>query len=446
MTDCRSSLAAHDAGRRANASDPHQMSAFGEIGYLVSQYPATSHTFIRREVEAMRRQGIPVATFSVRPAPDAELRTAADRTSAAETDYILPLSVPKLLDAHLRALFTRPLSYARTFALALRHRVPGARALLWSVFHFAEAIQLARSLKQRDIAHLHNHFGNSGAVVGLLATRFMKLPWSLTLHGISETDYPAGLLLADKIEAAEFVACVSWFGRAQAMRLVRPEHWSKLQIVRCGIDMQAIDSQPLKHIGRDTGPLEIICVGRLSAEKGQTGLVEALAEVRRRSIDVRLTFVGDGPERATLGEAVAATGMDAHVAFAGRLDEMATLAAIRRADLLVLPSFMEGLPIVLMEAMACGVPVIAARVAGIPELVEHGVSGLLFTPGHWAELADGIERIARDPGLAAACAEQARIVIAREFDIDRAIAPLVERFAGPRLAVALSPILESRAG
>ncbi|MFM9978667.1 MAG: glycosyltransferase family 4 protein [Sphingomonadaceae bacterium] len=415
------------------------MSARTTIGYLVSQYPATSHTFIRREVEALRRQGVAIATFSIRPPADAELRTAPDRASAAETEYILPLSLPKLLRAHLWALATRPLGYARTFAFALRHRVPGARALLWSLFHFAEAIQLAHSLEQRGIRHLHNHFANSGAVVGLLATRFLKTPWSLTLHGISETDYPAGLLLADKIAAAEFVACVSWFGRAQAMRVVHPDQWRKLAIVRCGIDMRAVAQHARPAKPRDATPLEIICVGRLSAEKGHAGLIEALAAVRQRGTTLRLTLVGDGPDRAMLDAAVANAGMTDAVHFAGRLDEAATLAAIAEADLLALPSFMEGLPVVLMEAMALGVPVIASRVAGIPELVEHGTSGLLFTPGNWRELGDAIERFANDPPLMARCAEAGREAVAREFDIDAAVAPLIAPFARHATALGMHP-------
>jgi len=417
------------------------MSAPGEIGYLVSMYPATSHTFVRREVEALRRLGLPIATFSVRR-PDTPPQTDRERAAAAETGYILPLSPGALFGAHLRAVFRHPVRYARTFALALRHRVPGARALLWSAFHFAEAIVLAHMLERRNVARLHSHFANSGAVVGLLATRFLELPWSLTLHGISETDYPAGLLLADKIAAADFVACVSWFGRAQAMRLVHPVHWPKLAIVRCGIDMRDVDEHRQASAPAPR-PLAIVCVGRLSAEKGQSGLIEAVAGVRARGIAATLTLVGYGPDRALLDAAVDAAGLGEQVTFAGRLDEGATLEAIARADLLVLPSFMEGLPVVLMEAMALGVPVIGPRVAGVPELIEDGVSGLLFTPGNWADLADAIARFADDRAFAAACAERAAATIASEFDIDRAVAPLLDYF---RAAAAQHAVTGGTAG
>ncbi|MET0386401.1 MAG: colanic acid biosynthesis glycosyltransferase WcaL, partial [Polyangiales bacterium] len=210
------------------------------IGYLVSLYPAPSHTFIRREVNALRAQGIDVQTFSVRTPMEAERVGAEDQQSFGETFYLLPMPPVRLLRSHLESLAQNPLGYASTFRLALTHRVPGAVALLRAVGHFAEAMVLARELERRGITHVHNHFANSGATVGYLATRYLGLPWSVTLHGISETDYPSGVTLPEKIMAASFVACVSHFGRAQALRLVPSSHWEKLQIVRCALDLSAL--------------------------------------------------------------------------------------------------------------------------------------------------------------------------------------------------------------
>ena len=260
---------------------------------------------------------------------------------------------------------------------------------------------------------------------GLFAAHFLNLPWSLTLHGISETDYPAGLLLGDKIRAARFVACVSWFGRAQAMRLVAPEQWSKFLIVRCALDLNSLADIPQNMRQRAQN---IVCVGRLSAEKGQAGLIEALVTVRQTIPNACLTFVGDGPEGAQLKAYANAALPEGAVTFAGRLDEQATLMAIASADLLVLPSFMEGLPVVLMEAMALGTPVIASRVAGIPELITDGVEGRLFTPGNWADLATAMTDMLSDRPGADRMAAAAKTKIAAEFDIDNAVAPLVERF------------------
>lgn len=398
------------------------------IGYVISQYPAPSHTFIRREVAALRARGLRVATYSVQRPPEG-LGGALDREAASTTFSALAQPFLRYVTVHLNAAATRPGRYLKTLALALRHRVPGARAALWSLFHFAEAILIAHQMRKDGVTHLHNHFANSGATVGLLATRFAGLGYSLTLHGISEFDYPAGLLLSRKIQAAQFVACVSRFGMAQAMRLTKPDQWNKLTLVRCGVDLDAL---PSAHTDPSSGELHIICVGRLSPEKGQAGLIEALAMLRDREVPCDLTLVGDGPDEEQIRALVDERGLTGQVHFAGRLDEPSTLARIATADILALPSFMEGLPVVLMEALALRVPVVATRVAGIPELVEDGMTGLLFDPADWAGLAEAIARLAHDSEFRCRLAEEGRRRIEERFAIDRAITPLAALLSATR--------------
>jgi glycosyltransferase involved in cell wall biosynthesis len=393
------------------------------IAYLTSQYPATSHTFISREVTAVRALGVPLDTFSIRPAGSAEMQDKGIAAESRNTFTVLEQPATAIVGAHLAALFTDPVGYFRTIGLALGHRPPGLRGFGLSLAYFAEAVVLARELKRRGILRLHNHFANSAATVGYLATRMLKMPWSFTMHGISETDYPAGLLLGRKIEAAEFVACVSYFGQAQAMRLVTPDHWGKLHIVRCGLPLSELP----EHAPSDAAK-RIISVGRLSAEKGQAGLLEAFATVAGSDPDLELILVGDGPERQRLRAITDRLGISGRVIFAGRLGEREALDQIARADILVLSSFMEGLPIVLMEAMATGTAVIASRVAGIPELVEDGKSGLLFTPSNWDELASCIRRLAGDDGLRKELARNGRAVVEAQFDVKRSAQQLRELF------------------
>lgn len=395
------------------------------IAYLISQYPAPSHTFIRREVAALRAAGLTIGTYSVRR-PVSGGAGARDAEDAAATFVILAQSALAMARAHFAVLLRGPARYFGAFALALRHRAPGARALLWAVFHFIEAVVLADRLRRDRAVRLHNHFANAGATVGMLAARIADLPWSLTLHGISEFDYPAGLLLADKIERARFVACVSRFGMAQAMRLTAPTQWPKLHLVRCGIELAElpIPTSP----AREGGPLSLICVGRLSSEKGHAGLLEAMALLRERGVPVHLTLVGDGPQQAALLAQIGTLGLEGQVTMTGRLDEAATLRAIGAADALVLPSFMEGLPVVLMEALALRKPVVAARVAGIPELVDEGVTGLLFTPADWPALASVIAMLAGDRTLGERLAAAGRQRVETSFAIERAVAPLLPLF------------------
>jgi glycosyltransferase involved in cell wall biosynthesis len=307
---------------------------------------------------------------------------------------------------------------------------------LLSIAHFGEAILLADQLRGRKISHLHNHFANSGATVGLLASQHAGISWSFTIHGISEFDYPAGLLLPDKIAAATFVACVSYFGRAQAARVVDPRQWPKLTVVRCGIEIEKLPPR-----GPNTGEhVRLIFVGRLSAEKGVAGLLEALSLMPSET-NCTLTIVGDGPLRADLERQCVALGLRHRVAFLGRLPETETLAEIARSEVLVLPSFMEGLPIVLMEALALGVPVVASRVAGVPELVADGQTGLLFAASNWQELAGALDQLVNSPELRGRMAANGPPRIAEKFDVRASAVMLRDLFpaAVPSDATPLAP-------
>ncbi len=407
------------------------------LAYLTSQYPATSHTFIRREIDALRASGQGVETFSVRAPSTAELVAEDDRNEAAATFTLLARPARDYLAAHCRGLLGSPRSYCKTFLLALRHRPPGMKALLLALAHFAESIVLGAELKQRRIEHLHNHFANSGATVGLLASTFARTGWSFTIHGISEFDYPAGLLLPDKIEQARFVACVSYFGRAQAFRTVEPVLWPKLHIVRCGLELDRLPP-PTSHADEH---VRLIFVGRLSAEKGIAGLFEALAQTASLA-SLRLAVVGDGPLSDVLRHQAGQLAISDKVEFLGRLSEAETLVEIAKSDVLILPSFMEGLPVVLMEALALGVPIIASRVAGIPELVRDGTTGILFDPSNWAELTRAIDRLARDPDLRHRLGALGPKRIAEEFDVQTSAAILRRLFAGaaPCEAIPKAPL------
>ena len=398
------------------------------IAYLVSQYPAASHTFIRREVTGLRARGFEVDTFSIRPPTGVSKLAAVDQREAESTWYVLPTSALRVARSHARSLLKRPGSYASTLRRALGHRVPGVRALLWAAFHFVESIELANEIERRGADHLHNHFANSGANVGLLVAHYLRLRWSLTLHGTSEFDYPAGMLLADKIETADFVACVTHFGRAQAMRIVDPKHWHKFVIVRAGIDPPPLSPRDGAQPGAGRARPLLVCVARLSPEKGHAGLLQAFARLVAEGLDADLELLGEGPDRTRIEEQVRVLGLSERVRLRGQVSEDQVLEALTRATVLVLASFMEGLPVTLMEALALGVPVVAPCVAGIPELVEHGVSGLTFPPGDWSRLAQVLREILADPALQQRLAREGRRRVEAEFFVERSLEPLVGAF------------------
>ncbi len=391
------------------------------ISYLVSDIDAPSHTFVRREIAALRVLGLEVTPYTIR----------RGTSSGGEVQNLLGRAFTAYVAATGWAFFTGPRRFAASWLFALRHRVPGLKALLWSQFHFIEAMLLARLLHRAGADRLHNHFANSGATVGLIAARFARLPWSLTLHGISETDYPAGALLAEKIEQASFVACASSFMRAQAMRIVDPSHWRKMAIVRCGIDLGAL---PAATPPIDATSTKIICVGRLSPEKGHFGLLDALAEIASSGAEFELILVGDGPVGPDIKLRASELGLLEQIRFAGALSETGTLAEISAADILVLPSLMEGLPVVLIEAMAMRRPVLASRVAGVPELIDDSGAGLLFTPSDWADLARKLGALLASRSQWQRMGEAGRVKVESEFRIEHSAERMARLFSGEMLS------------
>jgi len=386
-----------------------------KIAYVVSEYPAPSHTFIRREISALRRRGLDILPVSVRPGSgDKEERVL---TILEEPWYRLSVYAA-------RAIASAPLRSWRTWRLAQRHRTPGLRGWVWAQFHFVEAMILTALLEPARVSRIHSHFANSGATVGMLTARRLEVPWSLTLHGISETDPPAGALLSAKIAEAQFVACASWFMRAQGMRTVPATTWSKFHVVRCGVELDRVAEPAVASSDR----LRLVTVGRISSEKGHPGLISAFQEILSSGLDATLDIVGDGPLRPQLEQQIASLHLSDRIALLGALSEEQTLSEIARADAFVLPSLMEGLPVVLMEAMILRKPVIAAAVAGIPELVQHEVTGLLFRPGDWHDLAKCMLRLAADPALRGCVGHRARLFVEQEYNIDVAVEPLIALF------------------
>ncbi len=396
------------------------------LAYLISEYPSVSHTFVRREIAALRRRGLAIDTFAVRAPAQESLCSPKDRQELASTWYLQPARPIKVIRDHVVALAKRPGSYLRTFARALRHRVPGMKSLLWSVFHFVEAIQLACELDRRGVQHLHTHFANSGGTIGMLASGHLGIPWSLTVHGSkAEFDYPAAPLLGAKVGAAAFVACVSHHGRSQLYRLSNIADWRKLFVSRCGVELDAF---PRRSAEPPTGGRRrILCVGRLVAEKAQTGLVEALARLIAAGYDAELALVGDGAWRPLLEAQSRELGVADRCHLLGALPEEGVRDELEKAHLFASSSLIEGLPVALMEAMAIGIPVIAPRLSGIPELVREGDTGLLYDPGNWEDLAAALSRLLEDPKLGEHLANRGRSLIETDFDVDRAVAPLLER-------------------
>ena len=383
-----------------------------KIAYLTGEYPRATDTFIQREVAALRALGWEIETCSIRRTGAEHLVGDEQRSEQARTFHVLnaaknPL---RLTRAKLRAL-RNPARYFRAFALAWRTAPKGIKGRLWQMFYFAEALMLAEHLERHGVTHLHNHIAKASCTVAMLTSELTGIPYSFTLHGPDIFFEPLHWRLDEKIARARFVACISEFCRSQAMVFSDRAHWGKLHIVHCGVDPGRYDPAP-----REGAP-HLLFVGRLAAVKGVPVLFEALQRLDIPGL--RVTLIGDGPERAGLEREVAERGLSDVVEFAGYRNQTEVAEALREADALVLPSFAEGVPVVLMEAMASARPVVTTRIAGVPELVEHGVSGRLVPPGDVEALAEALREVLCDAGLRARMGAAGRAKVCAEFDIAR---------------------------
>jgi glycosyltransferase involved in cell wall biosynthesis len=396
----------------------------GAVAYLVSRYPSVSHTFILREVQCLRALGLRVEVASVNP-PDRlpERMTDGEREEAASTYGIKRHGVRGALAALAWAAATRPTALLCTLCEALGH----GRGLkrIYALAYAMEAVMVTRWMAGRGLQHLHVHFGNEAALVGMLAKTLGGVGLSLTIHGPDEFDDVPGQHLRQKVEAADRVVCISQFGRSQLMRLTGPAQWAKLQLCRLGVDPARFVPRTLASA---VGPVRLLSVGRLAPAKGQLLLVQACAQLKSEGRAFTLRLVGDGPDRSRLEEAVQQHGLGDRVSFTGALNQAEVRAEFTGADAFVLPSLAEGIPVVLMEAMASGVPCVTCPVNGIPELIEHGHTGLLATPGDAQALADQLRHVIADAALRQRLALAGRAKVERAFHLADNVARLADIF------------------
>lgn len=384
------------------------------IAYLTGEYPRVTDTFIQREVAELRSAGAEVETFSVRRPVQSENVGLQQQAERERTYYILPCSARDLIGAHWRLLRGGVGRYFKALGLALRARPPGLKALLYQLFYFAEAGILAEKIHHLGVVHLHNHFANSSCSVAMLAAALGGFTFSFTIHGPAIFFEPMQWRLDEKLKRALFVSCISHFCRSQAMIWAPLDKWDRLHIVHCGVEPDKY--VPRTHQGRGR---RLMFTGRLAAVKGVPILLQAVAQLCSRHDDLQLTVVGDGPIRADLEAMADRLGIADAVEFVGCQLPQQVSDRLAETDVFVLSSFAEGVPVVLMEAMAAGVPVVTTRIAGVAELVEDGTNGFLAPPGDLATLCERIEQLLDDDDLRSRFGREGQKKVVAQFDIKR---------------------------
>jgi len=384
-------------GRSAPSAQPGGTSTRGaegrlRIAYLTTEYPKTSHTFIRREIVELERRGHEVLRLSIRPG-DAKSADAQDAHENERTHHVLAQPAWRVVTGALRTMAARPVAALRSLSTALDMARASDRGAMRHLAYFVEAAYLLGRLRRAGAQHVHVHFGTNATAVARLMRRMGGPTYSFTVHGPDEFDAPRPLDLGGKIADASVVVAITSFCGAQLRRWCPPEHWEKIEIVRCSVGDEWFDeATPI-----DPDSRTLVCVGRLCPQKGQLLLIEALGRLRADGVDARLVLAGDGEMRADVERRAAAMGVADRVEITGWIGEAEVRRRLREARALALPSFAEGLPMVIMEALAMGRPVISTYIAGIPELVRDGENGWLTPAGSVEALAGAMDAALEAP-------------------------------------------------
>lgn len=405
------------------------------LAYVMTHYPRVALTFIKSEIDAIRDLGLPVLPIAMNMPENADLPTEAYRREAEGAVY-LKASRAHVTGSVIAAMARHPAKMVRLAWLALTSSRGDLPVLVRRFAHLAYATVAARACAVRGITHIHAHFGQAPATIAWFTCELVnsghtdRCRWSFTIHGFQDFVETTSSRLDLKAGSASFIACISDFTRAQLCQATDPQFWNRFHVVRCGIDLQRLAMRatlPLRAVPR------IIVVGRLSPEKGHLILLEALGILSQRGIEMSAQFVGDGPFAATLKREAARLELADKVDFAGEQLPERVGQLLGDADIFCLPSFSEGLPVSLMEAMARGVPVVTTWISGIPELAQNEVTALTVPAGNAQALASALERLAGDDALRSRLVGEARTAVERQHDRRKNARRLASLFQDPRL-------------
>lgn len=396
------------------------------MAYVVSQYPMLSMIFIIREVIQLRNLGFRIDVASINAADRG--REGLTETEAAEAEmtyYVIPDGVRGALRAHVKTLFNNPIDYLRGFVRAIKLAGLDVGQLIYNIAYLTEALMIGTWMQSRHQTHLHAHLGSQAATIAMFVKEVFGFSFSITIHGPDEFYDADRQYLGEKVIHSDFICCISHFARSQLSKLSPYEHWHKLKVARLGVDPSIFKP---KVFNANPEVFEVICVGRLCSAKGQHILVDAIANIIKQGKKIRLRIVGDGIDRQSLEKHVQALGLDKNIIFEGAVNQDRIRNLYSRADVFSIPSFAEGIPVVLMEAMSMEIPCVTTRITGIPELIRDGVDGLLVAPSDIQGLADVLIQLMDNPELRERMGKEARQRIIDKYNLEKNVDRLAEIF------------------
>ena len=384
------------------------------VVYLLHRFPLHTDTFIRREIEALKVQGTDVSVISVwKPGLQETSEQLLEAWSGCTT-YLLPGPPHRIAAALTRVAVKSPVAFLKTFLLALRTSKPGLKGTLYQTTYFLEAMLACAVIDPRRTTHLHNHIGDQSGTVTMLASNYSGVGYSISFHGWPVFFDAYNSRIKEKVLRSRFTRSISHFCRSQLMMFAGKTDHQDFEVVHCGLDLEKY---------RFRLPLErcaiIFCAARLSAEKGLSFLLAAIQILRQNGCDVKLRLAGGGPLLAELQSEARSRGIAENVEFLGYLTEQGVISALTESDLFVLSSFVEGVPVSAMEAMAIGVPVIATNVGGTSELIVPGVNGILVPPADAEAIANAVAELVADPEKRKQFAIRGREKVEQAFDLQQ---------------------------
>lgn len=350
-----------------------------KLAYFINQYPKVSHSFIRREILALEAIGFSVNRIALR-CDTSHIVDENDLLEKSKTEYLLQNPILKIVWNVFLVFFSAPLKFLSTLFFCLKLGMQSDAGLIKYLIYFVESCSLRVWQREKSIEHIHAHFGTNSTAVAMFAKLLGGCPYSFTVHGPEEFDKPKFLHLKEKIEHCKFVIAISSFGKSQLFRLISSDLWNKVKVVHCGLDNAFLESDKSKSLA-EKRTNHFVCVGRLCEQKGQLLLLDAARSLRDMGYQFTLTLAGDGEMRQQVEKKIEEYQLESCVEITGWISGEQVQQYLLESMALVLPSFAEGLPVVIMEAFATRIPVITTYIAGIPELVQNHVNGILVPAG-----------------------------------------------------------------
>ncbi len=394
-----------------------------KVAYLLHRFPGNTDTFIKREIKWLMQAGLELSIISVWTPKPSETTEASLVEWRPHTQFLMPQSAWRVAAIAVGFLLRKPYSFLSAVALAWQTSKSGLKGLAMQSAYLLEAVLAAKIVETHGITHLHNHIGDQSGTVTMLAAKLTNIGYSITFHGWPVFFDADNAKVGVKCNRAVFTRSISYFCRSQLMFFAGSRDATHFKIVRCGLEL---GNYPFRQPGKKMERL--LCVARMSFEKGIGFLLESVKVLRDNGAPVMLHLAGEGEDRGALEAMSKLLGIEAHVKFLGHLNEAGVRKELNEADVFVLPSFVEGVPVSAMEAMAVGVPVVATNVGGTSELVDHGRSGFLVRPSDPHAIADAVVRLKEDPALVKRMVMSARKIVETDYDGSVEFAKLKNHF------------------